>query len=70
MTWWIRTPQSKQWSMLSTYLGSLEPDEIESLGTQLERVVRHAKREKWPEDVIEFLADFLENFGVGNDDED
>ena len=55
---------------VSTYLGSLEPDEVETLSTQLERIVRHAKQEKWPEDVVDFLTDFIENFGAGEGDED
>jgi hypothetical protein len=56
---------------VSTYLGSLEPDEVETLSTQMERIVRHAKQEKWPEDLVDFLTDFLENFGVvGDEDEE
>ena len=55
---------------VSTYLGSLEPDEVETLSTQLERIIRHAKQEKWPEDVVDFLTDFIENFGAGEGDED
>ena len=55
---------------VSTYLGSLEPDEVETLSTQLERIVRHAKQDTWPEELVDFLTDFLENFGAGSSDED
>ena len=45
-------------------------DWVEKDAFVLPPLVRHAKQEKWPEDVVDFLTDFLENFGAGGDDED
>ena len=55
---------------VAMYLSSLDAPSTTRLSEQLSRVVRHARKDKWPEDVIEFLSEFLENFGATTDDDD
>ena len=50
------------------YLERLRPADVERLQGQVDRLDDFATKEGWPEDVCEFVRDFLYNYGL--DDED
>lgn len=51
------------------YLQQLPPKQIEKLQEQIERVAEHAREKKWGAEAEEFFAEFLDNFGVGADED-
>ena len=51
------------------YLTQLSPSEVKAVREQISRVAKHARKSKWGEEAIEFFADYLDNFGVGDEDE-
>jgi hypothetical protein len=51
------------------YLQRLPADRFEAIRSQTAKVARHARNGKWPPDAVEFLEQFMENFGVGEADE-
>jgi hypothetical protein len=55
---------------VSAYLGRLEATQVESLSKQLKGIAKYVKSEGAPAEVVEFFRDFLENFGVGDSEED
>lgn len=54
---------------VATYLSSLDVPSMTRLKEQLSRVVSHATKDNWPVYVIDFLSEFLENFGTTADDD-
>lgn len=54
---------------ISYYLQQLPAEGVESLREQINRVTAYARKEKWDKDVIRFFSDFLENAGIGENDE-
>lgn len=51
------------------YLRRLPARRIATIGEQLARVAAHAQAEGWGEEPIEFFTEFMENFGLGGEDE-
>jgi hypothetical protein len=51
------------------YLSKLPARKIRDLRNQIERASQFASQEDWPEDAADFLENFLENFGIEDDDE-
>ena len=51
------------------YLQQLPPDQVEAVREQVRRVAEHARKKKWGAEAVEFFTEFLENFGLGGDDE-
>ena len=49
------------------YLRRLPPARVETVKRDLERLAAHARREKWPRDLVEFIRDYWEN-AVGDDE--
>lgn len=51
------------------YLQQLAPDQVEKLRAQITQVAEHASNQYWGAAATEFFAEYLDNFGVGGDDE-
>jgi hypothetical protein len=51
------------------YLQQLPAGQVESLRDQLDRVGRYARKKKWKEEATEFVGEFLDNLGLGEQDE-
>jgi hypothetical protein len=51
------------------YLQQLPADQIAPLREQVNRVAEYARKKKWGKDAVKFFSEFLENFGIGVDDE-
>ena len=51
------------------YVGQLSPKARATLADQAARVAAHARKEKWGQEAVEFFEGFMENFGIGEDDE-
>ncbi len=47
------------------YLQRLPPERVKDIEEQLRRVVAFGKRNRWKKGVLEFVARFLRNAGVG-----
>lgn len=46
------------------YLGRLTAQQIAAIREQLDRIAAYAQAEDWDQEVVEFLTDFIENFGL------
>jgi hypothetical protein len=51
------------------YLQRLPPERVEAVREQIARVAEHARKKRWGAEAVEFFAEFLENFGVGTEEE-
>ena len=51
------------------YVRRLSAARLDELKAQLERVAEHGAREGWPEELVEFVKEFLENC-TSDDEED
>jgi hypothetical protein len=51
------------------YLQQLPADRVEALRDQVGRVAAYARQENWGPEAVEFFAEYLENFGIGDDEE-
>lgn len=49
------------------YLGRLSPEAIAAVQAQLEQIATYAKSQQWPSEVVDFIADFLVNCGIGDE---
>jgi hypothetical protein len=49
------------------YLGRLPAERIAAIKGDLARLAAYARKQKWPEDAVEFFADYWEN-AVGDED--
>ncbi len=52
------------------YVQRLSDERLSALGADLEKLEAHATQAGWPEDMIDFVRDFLYNCGIGEDDDD
>ncbi len=52
------------------YVQRLSEARLAALQADLEKLEEHATDTGWPEDMIDFVRDFLYNCGIGEDDED
>jgi hypothetical protein len=52
-----------------TYLQRLEGPELQRMREDLECLVAYARQEKWPQEEMEFLQGFLEDYGIGEEKE-
>ena len=55
---------------VALYVRRLSPERLEEIQAQLERLEEHASRAGWPEEMVEFVGDFLENCSSEEGDED
>lgn len=51
------------------YLHQLPGNQIDAIREQVRRVAEYARKQKGDTEVVDFFAEFLENFVVGEDDE-
>jgi hypothetical protein len=51
------------------YLQQLSDEQVERLREQTGRVSKYGRKKKWGKEEISFFEEFLENFGIGEDDE-
>jgi len=54
---------------VADYLQRLTPDEIQAVQKQIDRIIEYGERDGWRPEVLDFLFDFLRDFGVGVDDD-
>jgi len=54
---------------LATYLQRLKGADLLRMREDMDCLISYARTEKWPNEVIEFLTDFLEDFGIGGTEE-
>jgi hypothetical protein len=50
---------------LATYLQRLDGPELKRIREDIECLLAHARQEKWPKEEVEFLRNFLGEYGVG-----
>lgn len=50
---------------LVTYLHRIKEPELQRIREDLQCLLAFARQEKWPPEGIEFLQDFIEDYGVG-----
>ncbi|HLV22724.1 MAG TPA: hypothetical protein VKZ49_17660 [Polyangiaceae bacterium] len=55
---------------IGMYVQRLPAPRLAELEQQLVRLQEHGKKASWPEPLVEFIADFLYNCGIGEDDDD
>ena len=55
---------------VALYVRRLSPERLEGIQAELERLEEYAARAGWPEEMIEFVGDFLENCSSEDDGED
>ncbi len=55
---------------LEIYVKRLAPERQSELQAQLEKLEAWADEAGWPEELVDFAADFLYSCGVGDEDED
>lgn len=51
------------------YFEQLPAERVAALREQVGRVAVHARKKKWGAEAVEFFAEFLENLGVGEEEE-
>jgi hypothetical protein len=54
---------------LELYIKRLEPARLSEIQAQLEKLEEWAEQSGWPEELVDFVADFLYSCGVGEEDE-
>lgn len=52
------------------YVQRLPAERFDEIQEQLDRLEDHAQNAGWPEDMIEFVRDFLYNCGIGDEEEE
>ncbi len=52
------------------YMQRLSSDQLEEVQAQLDRIEEHAAEQGWPEELTDFVRDFLYNCGLGEDDDE
>jgi hypothetical protein len=50
---------------LATYLQRLSGDDLQNLRKDLNRLLEHARRNKWSNDQLDFIQNFTHQFGIG-----
>lgn len=53
---------------LAAYLQRLQGAELRRMREDLETLVRLARQEKWPRSQVEFLKNFLDEFGISEEE--
>jgi hypothetical protein len=53
---------------LEVYVKRLPPERLAEIQRQLEKLEAWAEEAGWPEELVDFVADFLYSCGVGEDD--
>ncbi|MFO0800098.1 MAG: hypothetical protein U0804_21740 [Gemmataceae bacterium] len=51
------------------YLGRLPAARLKSIRTQVGYVAAYARNLKWGEDTVDYFDEFLDNFGIGDEDD-
>jgi hypothetical protein len=51
------------------YMQRLDTEQLEEVQAQLDRIEEYAAEEGWPEELTDFVRDFLYNCGLGEDDD-
>ncbi|MFC1641154.1 hypothetical protein ACFL5O_00485 [Myxococcota bacterium] len=51
------------------YIQRLSEDRLSTIQADLDRLEEYASDAGWPEDMVDFVRDFLYNCGIGDDDE-
>jgi hypothetical protein len=51
------------------YVQRLSEDRLSAIQVDLDKLEEHASNAGWPEDMVDFVRDFLYNCGIGDDDE-
>jgi len=54
---------------IAGYLSRLAPQRVSAIQADLKKLAAYARKNKWPEDAIDFVAEYWEN-SVGDDDEE
>ncbi len=52
------------------YVQRLPDERVSALQADLEKLEEHATQAGWPEDMIDFVRDFLYNCGIGDEDDE
>ena len=52
---------------LSTYLQRLQGAELQRMREDMDCLVAYARAEEWPQAEVEFLQNFLRDYGIGSD---
>jgi hypothetical protein len=52
---------------LASYLQRLEGAELKRVQEDMETLVTFARQENWPKDEVQFLQNFLRDFGIGEE---
>jgi hypothetical protein len=55
---------------LEIYVKRLPPDRLAQIQRELEKLEEWAEQSGWPEELVDFVADFLYSCGIGDEDED
>lgn len=55
---------------LEVYVKRLSPDRLVEIQSQLEKLEAWAEESGWPEELVDFIGDFLYSCGIGDEDED
>jgi hypothetical protein len=55
---------------LEAYIQRLPAERLIEIQGQLERLEAFAEEAEWPEELVDFISDFLYSCGIGEDDED
>ena len=64
----INIPAAEEASQyLATYLQRLTGPELHRVREDIETLLAYARQEKWPTEEIEFVRDFLGDYGVGTE---
>jgi hypothetical protein len=51
------------------YLAQLPAGQLETVRAQVGRVAKFARKQKWGEDAVDYFDEFLDNSGLGDDDD-
>lgn len=60
---------TKAMEHLGFYLGRLPARKIAAIREQLDRIAAHAQAQGWDQEAVEFLAEFMTNFGLSDEDD-
>src|SRR5437867_6118898 len=64
----VNIPAAEETSQyLATYLQRLKGPELQRVREDMETLLAYARQEKWSTEEIEFLRDFLGDYGVGGE---
>jgi hypothetical protein len=55
---------------IGLYVQRLSPERLTEVAAQLERLEQYGKQNGWPGPVNEFVADFLYNCGIGDEEDE